>query len=428
MRLGWRAAMAALPLIILPLTTAAPASAATDSCIPGGVGPTCTTWTGKVTSVLDGDTYAVDVYGDGTSTPVRIRVTGVNAMEQSVYSSDPAKRRGECHALAATARAEQLIAQAGGTVRLAAQDVNSASGSRIRRSVAVLIDGTWHDLGATLLREGHGLWLANPVEYAWNARYQQDAAVARDGGTNLWDTDSCGYGPNQGSKLELFVNWDADGTDGRDLNGEWVQIKNRNKYIDVSLAGWWFRDSHLRRYTFPAGTVVPAGKSITLYMGSGTNTATRYYWGQTESVFDNVTTDATAIGDGGYLFDPQGDLRYWQTYPCIGTCTDALKGKVAIVPQPVGEEYVDIRNISTETINLEDRLLVNPPYIYAFRAATRLAAGQRLRVYVGSGTSTSLTRYWNKSSPILNNTGDVVYLRTHDDIRIACAAWGNVHC
>ena len=38
-----------------------------------------------------------------------VRMTGINAMEQSVYSSIASRRRGECHALEATSRLEQLI-------------------------------------------------------------------------------------------------------------------------------------------------------------------------------------------------------------------------------------------------------------------------------------------------------------------------------
>ena len=38
-----------------------------------------------------------------------VRMTGFNAMEQTVYSSIASRRRGECHALEATSRLEQLI-------------------------------------------------------------------------------------------------------------------------------------------------------------------------------------------------------------------------------------------------------------------------------------------------------------------------------
>jgi hypothetical protein len=37
-------------------------------------------------------------------------------------------------------------------------------------------------------------------------------------------------------------------------------------------------------------------------------------------VFDNPSFDAKAAGDGGYLFDPRGDLRAWMLWPCVHAC------------------------------------------------------------------------------------------------------------
>ncbi len=47
---------------------------------------------GTVVHVADGDTLGVDVHGDGTSTPLRVRMTDINEME---LSSRPAARPGE---------------------------------------------------------------------------------------------------------------------------------------------------------------------------------------------------------------------------------------------------------------------------------------------------------------------------------------------
>jgi micrococcal nuclease len=89
----------------------------------------------------------------------------------------------------------------------------------------------------------------------------------------------------------------------------------------VQIGGWWVRDSALRRYTFPAGTAVPAKGAVYVHVGRGKATATHKYWGLPAPAFDNPTTDALAIGDGGYLFDPRGDLRAWMIYPCVLACT-----------------------------------------------------------------------------------------------------------
>jgi endonuclease YncB( thermonuclease family) len=232
----------------------------------------CQVWTGKVIRVNDGDTLSVDLAGDGTSAPRSIRIINAQAMEQTVYSSIVRRRKGECHSLAATARLEQLVKAGGGVVRLTAQHASSSSRNRPLRSVAVKINGVWRDVCLDLLRRGHALW-------------------------------------------QPF----ADGSDEKNLNGEWVRVENRSD-VALPLAGWWVRDSALRRYTFPAGTVVPARDAVYVHVGSGTPTASHKYWGLTAPAFDNPTVDDEARGDGAYLFDPQGDLRAWMQYPCVLSC------------------------------------------------------------------------------------------------------------
>ena len=402
-------------------------------CIKGTTKPTCYFWKGKVTFVADGDTISVDVYGDGTSTPIRVRVTGINAMEQTVYSTDPAKRRGECHAVPATARLDQLIKLSGRVVRLGAQNPRSKSGTRYRRSVAVNLNGRWRDAGQILIDEGHALWLANPVEWARNSRYNRGAQKAATAGVRLWDTDYCGAGPSQATPLKMWVNWDADGTDGGDnLNGEWVKIKNEGA-TDLPIAGWRFRDSFVPRYTFPSGAVIPAGRTITLFVGSrpssDTNRTTHFYWGRTSRRFENVT-EGTGMGDGGYLFDAQGDVRVWMMYPCAYLCTDPLQGKVDITARRSAPEEVDVRNTGTSPLDLEGYVVANLPYIYNFGPNTVLDPGETLRLKViGSpANDTRLVKYWGKSKYILNDSGDKVRLRTATNIGIDCYAWGSMSC
>jgi micrococcal nuclease len=305
----------------LAVAPAAPAAAgpAMAPCLPTGPSPVCLLWTGKVVRVNDGDTLSVDVVGDGTSAPVSIRLINAQAMEQTVYSSIPQRRRGQCHSLSATARLEQLIRAGGGAVRLTAQHASSSSRNRPLRSVAVRINGSWRDVGLDLMRRGLTLWQPFGGEWAWNPQYRVAQAQAARDGRNIFDPDTCGTGPAQSTPITVVVNYDADGPDDRNLNGEWVQVRNGSDAA-LSVAGWWVRDSALRRYTFPAGTVVPPQGEIVVHAGSGTPTATHKYWGQTAPVFDNPTFDKEAHGDGAYLFDPQGDLRASMQYPCVLSC------------------------------------------------------------------------------------------------------------
>jgi endonuclease YncB( thermonuclease family) len=290
------------------------AEARTGSCLVGESGPSCHIWTGRVTFVDDGDTIDVDVAGDGTTRPARVRITGIQAMEQTVYSSDPHRRRGECHALAATARLERMIRKGHRRVRLAAQDPASTTGGRLRRSIAVRMHGRWRDVGRVLVAGGDAIWLPNSTEYAWNRAYSVLAERAAAAGIGLWNPAGCGSGPSQSSPLQMTLNWDADGDDNLNVNGEWVRIRNLDPRTDVPLGGWWLRDSALRRYRFPAWARIPAGGTVTFHVGRGTSSGTTFYWGLWAPAFENARGDARGMGDGAYLFDPQGDLRAWSMY------------------------------------------------------------------------------------------------------------------
>src|SRR5215210_5722431 len=96
-------------------------------CIPGQAMPVCYHWEWKFDYVGDGDTILVHPPGEPDNRK-KVRFTAINAMEQSVYSRNPDNRRGECHALEATARLDELIGGANGKIRLSAQDPASHSG------------------------------------------------------------------------------------------------------------------------------------------------------------------------------------------------------------------------------------------------------------------------------------------------------------
>ncbi len=300
----------------LVAAAATPAAAARIPCRPDAGSPSCLVWTGKVAWVADGDTPLVDIYGDQNSKPVSVRLLGVQAMEQHVYNPVPAKRRGECHALAATARVEALVKAGGGIVRLTAQNAGTVSRDRPVRSIAVKIHGRWQDIGLDLLRNGYALWWPDRNEWAWNAEYRTAAQLAARDGRQMYDTTTCGAGPAQSAPIRLTVNYDPPGNDAVNLDGEWARVDNAGS-TPVAIGGWWFRDSGLRRYTYPAGTEVPAHGSVTLHVGSGVATATDKYFGLTAPIFDNPTLDRYAMGDGGYLFDPKGDLRAWTLWPAV---------------------------------------------------------------------------------------------------------------
>src|SRR5215217_1540649 len=93
----WMMRLLLLVLCGVALTGPAAAEARSGSCLVPGVKIKCSIWTGKVTYIGDGDTVYVRVDGFDPPRTVSVRFTGINAMEQTVYSSNPAARRGACH-------------------------------------------------------------------------------------------------------------------------------------------------------------------------------------------------------------------------------------------------------------------------------------------------------------------------------------------
>lgn len=422
-----RRLLRALLVLALPATllvAASPVEAAEKlptRCLPtDSRSPACHWVKAKVTHISDGDT--IDVTEGGRT--YRVRFTGLNTMEMTVYSSHRERRRGQCHAVEATNRLEDLINAAGGTVYLAAQNLKSMSGARYRRSVWTNINGVWRDLGLTQLQEGRALSAPNPDEWA-HVEYNAVAQKAAAAGLRLYDADYCGSGPSQSASLSMWVNWDADGPDDANVNGEWAYIRNLGK-TSVSLGGWWFRDTYLRRYTFPKSAVIRPGGAIMLHMGKGKDTATHFYWGVTKSVLKNLEP-GHGQGEGGYLFDPQGDLRTWTFYPCAYKCVNLLAGKVDVKAHAKKPEYIDIRNVSKQSVNLRGTLLKTPPYGYHFLTSTVIPAGKTLRIYMQGSPKENkgLTRYWGHKDYMLNDGGDVVTLRTYTENRIDCHRWGN---
>jgi endonuclease YncB( thermonuclease family) len=296
-------ALLACALVLVAASPDALARPHRGRCLLGSPhSPSCLIWTGKVKFVDDGDT--VDVKIDGGRRR-RVRVTGINANELRKY--DRKHRRGACHAVAATKQLERVIKKGHWRVRLLAQHASSQSGGRIRRSLQVRIGRRWRDPGAEQLRTGLAIWLPNGQENAWNRRYRAIARGAAARHVGMYDRSSCGRGPAEGARLRVHVNWDAAGSDRVNVNGEWIQVRNLGRRA-VRVGRWRVKDSDLKYFQLPYWAAVPGHGSIYVHVGRGRNHGDDFYWGFRHPIFDGV------VGDGGYLFDPQGDLRAWDIY------------------------------------------------------------------------------------------------------------------
>lgn len=425
--------MLVLVLAVLASGLATPAAlAARGPCIPGKKKPKCLIQMGKVGPVDDGDTIKVrGLKGYGTRRALTVRLTGIQAMELTTYGKKKG-RVGECNSVKAAERLEQLIRRGRSRVRVAALKKSSTTGSRnrLRRHISVRTRGRWVDVGAVLLQEGLALWFPNATEWAWNKSYGLFAYQAAEKGIGIWNKTSCGAGPSQSSGLEMKVKWDAHGTDNQNINGEWARITNTDLVNEVSLGGWWFRDSHLRRYKFPSNVSIPAGGSIQVHAGGGRNTDRDIYWDIGEPIFENVTGDKRAMGDGGYLFDKEGDLRASAQYPCRVNCSDPLDGKIEMKANMKAPEYIRLRNTSNGPLDLRDYEVESSPYFYEFGADSVLLPRVEFRLYIQKALlpGNPLFKSWNFGRYLLADRKDVVALRNPLGAPVACDAWGGVKC
>jgi endonuclease YncB( thermonuclease family) len=414
--------------LILALLVPATASAARKApCIPGDKSsPQCLWWTAKVTLVADGDTIEVKIPGEGAA---QVRFNGINAMELHKYSRTPSARRGDCMGVPAANFVDRLI---GKRVHLAAQRASSRSGHRIRRSVWVKKGGKWVDVARQEIAAGYALFLPNGDEWVHNREYQLLAAQARAAGKNLWNPRACG-GPAQDAELQVVANWDADGPDERNINGEYIEVRNLGG-APVNLAGWWVRDSWLNwfkgkvkgtpGYRFAPGTALAPGASLRVHVGCGSESATDKYWCQKSTAFENITYDHTKMGDGAYLFDPRGGLRASFLYPCVAACVDPLQGKVRLLVHPSNPEAMAIVNTSSAPIDLGDHVWQlrsrdkAGTYVFSqvFSPGRILRPGGEVEINPPAGF---------RGYP---DNGGAVELRTLDDQLTACADWGDRRC
>ena len=130
------------------------------------------TYAGRVVHVVDGDTIDVALKG---SSPVRVRVIGIDTPEV-----------GTCYADAATRRMTQLTS---GKAVLLHGDPTQATHDRYSRLLAYVDVGSV-DAGATLVREGYARVYVYDRPFRRVASYYRAEGGAKQGGRGLWK--ACG--------------------------------------------------------------------------------------------------------------------------------------------------------------------------------------------------------------------------------------------
>lgn len=91
------------------------------------------------------------------------------------------------------------------------------------------------------------------------------------------------------------------GASGETPNQEYVQITNKGT-TEVKMNGWKITDSGAKHtYYFPSSDILKSKSTVTLYTGTGTNSAAKLFWGRSSHVWNNE-------GDTAYLYNAQGAL------------------------------------------------------------------------------------------------------------------------
>ncbi len=128
--------------------------------------------------------------------------------------------------------------------------------------------------------------------------YLKDQVKAIQEGDGLWG--ACGaHAEENPTVVIVMVQYDAAGDDSRNINGEYVLIKNVGSSA-VNLKGWKLMDESGNTFTFPSITLSP-GEELRVHSGKGENTKTDLYWGSDKPIWNNN-------GDTAYLYNSEGHL------------------------------------------------------------------------------------------------------------------------
>lgn len=101
------------------------------------------------------------------------------------------------------------------------------------------------------------------------------------------------------------VYYDPPGKDHSKNSGytqESIQVKNTGKKT-LTLSGYTIRDNGPQKFSFPKGTKLKPGKTLTIRSGKGRNTASTLYWGKASYIWNNTGDTARLYSNKGTLLE-----------------------------------------------------------------------------------------------------------------------------
>ena len=127
----------------------------------------------------------------------------------------------------------------------------------------------------------------------------------------MWGTFVCGDSEGLAADRPVIrvsdVQYNPDGPDNEQLDEEAVTIVNEG-YGRVAISGWQVRDeSSSNRMTFPSGTVLAPGDSVTVVTGCDGGPSGAIHWCNDGAVWANS-------GDTVIVSDTLGNAVIWHWY------------------------------------------------------------------------------------------------------------------
>jgi len=164
-------------------------------------------------------------------------------------------------------------------------------------------------INSVMVSLGNAGGLSSGHEYS--RRFKTLEASAFQSGVGMWGTFVCGDSEGLSADRPVIrvsdIQFDPDGPDNERLDEETVTIVNEG-YGRVAISGWVLRDESSRnRMTFPNGTVLAPGESITVVTGCEGGPSESIHWCNDGAVWSNQ-------GDTVILSDTLGNTVIWSWY------------------------------------------------------------------------------------------------------------------
>jgi endonuclease YncB( thermonuclease family) len=392
--------------------------------------------TGIVDVVADGDTFRF--IEDGTTEYVTVRLLGVNTPEIRGFNNVH-RDKDMCGGAEATEVLRSVL-QPGSKVQLRSLSKESESRGRIQRFAFAwnpLTEKYDIDVQAIIAQSGLAMWFTIKTEASMSYQYRVMIAQTQIERKGIWNPEYCGPLEQPDANVSVIVNWDADGNDNTNINGEFIIVRN-NGDQGVDLTGWLLRDSSLTAwFYFPVGSVLAPNDFRVVHSGVGVNGTPNprdLYMNSETALFPNIAP-GFFLGDGAYLLDRNTAMRSYYEYPCVLDCSDPLQGVLRIISvnavstaesmaERANQEYIKIKNDGLVPVLLDGYYLRRGVSTYPFLVNSIIEPGKTLTVRIGKGTPTRLTQYWGRDSTLLRDSGDRVALMSNRNVTISAKAWG----